>query len=428
MTIRKTPLLYCLLASLIAAPFAQEQAVPTPEPMVPPPSLDEKITEALLKGKFHLNARLRYEYADQSNLPDGTPLRDSNAFTFRTRLGYETASFYGFKAMADFEDIRIIGSEDNFNQTGLSGPGRTLIADVRATELNQSWLSYENWDSQAKVGRQRLILDNHRFIGNVGWRQNEQTFDAVTVQNRSLPDTTLFYGYIHQVNRVLSARHPMGRFKSDSHLFNASYAGIPYGKIAAYAYLLDFDNSAANSSATFGGYYAGDHTFDEETDTAINYRAEYAHQVDYGNQPLDYNAHYYRVELGGAHRQFNAGLGYEVLGSDGGRKGFSTPLATLHAFNGWADVFAAATPNAGLRDFYVWAGVDLPYNVPLTFVYHQYNADRGGANFGHEFNVIASRRFGKYFTALTKYAYFDGRDFPVNFDLHRFWAQVEFNF
>ena len=46
-----------------------------------------------------------------------------------------------------------------------------------------------------------------------------------------------------------------------------------------------------------------------------------------------------RVELAPALGALEFKLGYEELGSNAGLYGLQTPLATLHAFNGWADKF-----------------------------------------------------------------------------------------
>jgi len=51
-------------------------------------------------------------------------------------------------------------------------------------------------------------------------------------------------------------------------------------------------------------------------------------------------------------------VGYEVLEGNGAI-GFATPLATLHAFNGWADMFLT-TPANGLKDLYFRASYALP--------------------------------------------------------------------
>lgn len=395
---------------------------PTEAGETPKNVFEGKIPDVLAKGKFLLNARLRYEHADQSNLSP------SDAPTFRARVGYETAPLHGFKAMAEFEDIRVIGNKHNYNAGGLTGPGKTVVNDPEVTELNQAWLNYENWKTTARVGRQRITLDNQRFIGSVGWRQNEQTFDALSLRSQALEDFTLTYAYAWNVNRVVSDRHPLGDYASDSHFIHAAYEGCPFGKLAAYSYLLDFANVPGLSAATFGASFAGGHTFDKDTNTKISYRAEYAHQLDYGNQPVNYDAPYYNVELGCEHRRFNAGGGYEVLGADNGVR-FSTPLGTVVAFNGWSEVFVVNPANpTGLRDAYLWAGVHLPGDIPLKVMFHKFDSQRGSQDFGMEWDAIATRKFGKHWTGMLKYAYYDGKSAPFAFTAQRFWAQVEFNF
>ena len=84
-----------------------------------------KIPEAFTKGKFNLNMRFRYEFADQSNLPE-----DSNAATLRTRFGFTTAPLYGFQAMIEGENVVALNDYDNYNAAGSNGqPGRPVVAD-----------------------------------------------------------------------------------------------------------------------------------------------------------------------------------------------------------------------------------------------------------------------------------------------------------
>ena len=166
---------------------------------------------------------------------------------------------------------------------------------------------------------------------------------------------------------------------------------------------------------------------------------EGAWQSDYADSNQDYDALYYNLELSGNIKPFAFGAGYESLGSGnndnvpGARVGFKTPLATLHAFNGWADAFLA-TPNAGLRDLYGFAQVMLPAQIPLRFIYHKFDADSGRGDFGQEFDVVLSKKFGKHWSGLLKYSCYDGKDAAVpalavaNVEVHKFWAQVEFTF
>ena len=205
-----------------------------------------------------------------------------------------------------------------------------------------------------------------------------------------------------------------------------------YGRIVGYSYLLDLENGAgfANSCQTYGAYFAGTAPITDKI--SIGYRAEYAHQTDYKESPQDYAVDYYNLELSATMKPVSIGAGYEVLGTDDngagtGSVGFKTPLATLHAFNGWADVFLN-TPAKGLRDIYGFGQVTLPGDVPLRVIYHKFDADSGGADFGQELDVQVSKKFGKHWTALAKYARYDGKEVPAQFDMHKVWAQVEFNF
>jgi hypothetical protein len=387
--------------------------------------------DAFKHGKFDFNARLRYEYAHQYNL------QPSYAVTIRPRFGFTTAPLYGFQGMLEGENVSLLSPESAYNAAGSNGqPGRTVIADPPETLISQAWLSYSNWNSVLKGGNQHFVLDDQRFIGDSGWRQTWQTFDTVTFQTRFIKDFTLTYGYIWYVNRVygnVDNLPPANRnFNSDSHVVNLSYDGWKYGKFTVYSYLLDFANSPNNSSATFGGSFTGTHTFDAEANADLTYRAEYAYQQDYRNQPLDYHANYYNAELGGDYKGFNLGVGYAVLGSDDGTKGFSTPLASFHPFNGWTDVFLN-TPNTGLRDFYASAGVNLPGKIPLRFVYHKFNADSGSTEFGQEYDVVLSRKFSKNWTVLVEYAFYRAENpaapsQTVAENVQKFWTQLEFNF
>lgn len=381
----------------------------------PPPSLQRALTE----GKPSVNARLRWEWADQDLL------RDSNAVTLRTRLGFTTAAMAGVQAMVEGENIAVLNHRSDFNAAGTNrgGAGRTVIADPPDTALNQLWASYSTTEATLKAGRQRIVLDNARFVGDVGWRQNMQTYDGATLTAKPAKAFAAFYGYVSRVNRVFGDQAPQPDFDAKSHLVNVAYSGLPYGTLTAYAYLLEFKNSAPNSADTFGASFAGAHPLTK--DFKLTYRAEAATQHDAANNPVDYRAGYFLVEAGAAMAPFDFAAGHEILGSDGGRKGFATPLATLHAFNGWADMFLA-TPARGLRDTYASVGVALPGGFPAKLVYHAYRSDTGSFDYGNEWNLQVTHKFGKAWTALAKTALYDGK--PPYFDTKRVWVQMEYNF
>ncbi len=371
-------------------------------------------TEALGGGKPKLDVRLRYEHVDQDNA-----LKEADGLTVRTRLGYATADYKGLTAYAEMENTSAL-IEDYNSGPGGNGKGQySVIADPDNTEVNQAFLAYSGIpDSTLKLGRQRLIWDNARFLGNVGWRQNEQTYDAVSFVNTSLPHITLNYAYIDNVKTIFGTDTDMS-----DHLINLSFSGLDFADLTVYGYFLEYSASSgrrANSNQTLGAYLDGGY---EIGGLKLLYRAEYANQSDYedGNSSID--ADYYHFILGGTISGVTAKLGYELLGADG-FSGFETPLATKHAFNGWADLFLN-TPVNGLQDSYLALSGTLK-GVKLLGVYHDFQADKGGADYGSEVDLLAARKFAKNYTAGIKYASYNADAFAVDTDKFWLWGELTF--
>lgn len=367
-------------------------------------------TEALTGGTPNFDARLRYETVDQAGFTE-----DAEALTLRARLGYTTGAYQGFSAMGEFEYTTAFDSE-RFNSTRNGETTYPVVADPDATELNQAYLAYAGFsETVLKYGAQRIKLDNDRFVGNVGWRQNEQTFDAFSIVNKSLSDTTLTYAYLTDVNSITDTSVDI-----KAHLLNGSYAGLPFGTLTGYGYLLEYPGSL-NSNKTLGLRFAGGSGISEGW--KLLYAVEYAQQSDYkdGNPAID--ADYNLLELGVETQGITAKLGYELLGADN-YSGFETPLATKHAFNGWADKFLA-TPTNGLEDVYVSLGGAVA-GVKLLAVYHDYSADQGGADYGSEWDLLAAKKFGKHYTVGTKYASYNADSFATDTDKFWLWGEVSF--
>ena len=370
-------------------------------------------------ARISLNLRLRYENVEQ------TALRNADALTLRTRLGFSPAPWQGWTALAEFENVAPLDG-DRYSQAGLNpgGAGRAVVADPEGTEINQAWVAYTTKAATLTAGRQRLVLDNARFIGDVGWRQNQQTFDACTLQDKSLPKTTLTYAWLERINRVFGDRHSQGYWRSNSHLLNANYQGFAAGTLTVYAYLLDFRGAgAAQSNDTYGASFAGARPLNPAW--KLTYRLAVATQADAGHSPLNYSANYRELEVGVSAKSGALAVGQELLGS-GHNVGFKTPLATLHAFNGWADLFLA-TPAAGLRDTFVRASAALPAGANAVASYHWYATDQAAADPGREFDAQLTRKFGARVTGTLKYANFR-RDAAAYPNVQKIWIQAEFSY
>lgn len=409
---RKLPTAIAALASLAFVPDAAHAA--------------DTITEALTGGKTTANLRYRYESVNEK----GNGKLAASASTVRLRLGYETADFNGFGAMVEAEHLTALGSQ-NYNSLANGKTTYSTVADPEFTEINQAYLSYNGLLKTAlKYGRQRLVLDNQRFVGDVGWRQNAQTFDALSMVNDSVPDTKITLAYINNVNRIFSnnalatSGAAAGNFKLRAPIVNVNYKGFGLGEIVGYGYLLDFTlpANAGNSTKTYGLRFNGKTAMGDNT---LLYTAEYARQSNYKSNPTNYRVNYTFLEGGVDIKSAVFKVGYEVLGSDG-IKSFATPLATLHAFNGWADMFLG-TPATGLKDTYLSAGTALA-GVKLGAVYHDFRADSGGGKYGTEWDLVATKAFDKNYVLGLKYGGFSSASVPTRVDTNKVWLWAEAKF
>jgi hypothetical protein len=374
-------------------------------------------------GKFILEARYRYEHVDQDGFT-----HDADANTVRVRAGFQTGKVWDLQGLIELEGVAHLN--DAFNDTVNGHTGYPIIADPEDFQVNRVQIEYSGIpQTTVIVGRQRINLDNQRFVGGVAWRQNEQTFDAARLTNTSIPNLTASYVYLDRVNRVFGDRSSQGDFEGDIHLLNLGYDIAGWGKLTGYAYLLDLNEAPALSTETIGLRFSGKH--DVADGIGAIYAFEYAAQSQYAANPGSYDLGYWLVEAGVTAHGFKLLGGIETLEGDGVR-GFSTPLATLHKFQGYADVFLT-TPANGIVDTYATLGFETKIEnaAPVTGIttavtYHDFEAERGGASFGDEVDAELVVKFGDHWSAGAKYADYNGGG-PFA-DRDKLWLSLDFSY
>ncbi|MFT6071544.1 MAG: hypothetical protein ACJARD_001512 [Alphaproteobacteria bacterium] len=389
---------------------------------------NDRLIDSFKNGTFNVDSRYRYEFASQDNRS-----KDAHASTLRTRLGYTTSEFHDFSGMIEFENISQIGN-DNYNDTLNGKTNRPVVADPESTHVNQVYLTYKGIkDTTAYIGRKALNLDNQRFIGSVGWRQNDQTLDGVGFNGTYLPDTKVNYAYVTRTNRIFGTNSPKGHWDSDSHIINISNNSLSIGTLTAYGYLLDFKTDApAASSQTYGASLKGKQAISKKA--SFGYHLEYAHQSDYGQNSANYDVNYYHIIPSVTAYNTVISLGYEVLGSNNGNQGFATPLATAHKFNGWADLFLA-TPVGGLEDLYIdvaykFTGETAPFSflskTLLKAQYHDFSSNHNNVDYGTEIDLFAKMPITENYYLEAKYANYQAESFAADTQRFIFGAGVKF--
>lgn len=362
---------------------------------------------------------LRYRY---EGVDDGAFVRSAEAHTARLRLGYRWLFASGWQLVADGEHVAPLFGQ-HYNS---SANGRTrypLVADPESSEINQAYVAYAGDSFGGALGRQRLLIDNQRFFGNSGWRQNEQTFDALSLRYIFADGGPLLrYYHLAQVLRVNGHDNPdplLRAWDLKGDLLNISQA-LPLGVLTGYGYFVENRAIATLSTRTAGLRWTGTQPLGDFT---LGWTVEAATQADWRNNPASQSARYRLIEPTLGWRGVTFKAGWEVLGGDG-RYGFSTPYATLHAFNGWADRFTT-TPKDGLDDR--WLGASGVHGkVTWALAWHDFRADHGSQHYGSEWDASLAYAINPQWSALLKYADYRSDGFASS--LRKLWASIEYRY
>jgi hypothetical protein len=392
----------------------------------------ESFRAALAQTRPLIDLRVRYEEVDQTGIAE-----KANAATLRARLGAETGKFLDTSLLVEGEAMIRLDRNYRPDNAVAHYTQFPVVADPENYVLNRVALTNTSLPGTAvTVGRQRIALDDQRFVGNSGWRQNEVTFDALRVVSKPVAPLTLDLTFLNKVHRVYGVDSPQGTYKGDSYLANISYQ-LGIGKLSSFAYLLDFDpisgltgalDPRRSSTSTYGGRFVGEQPVYA---IKVGYAVAYAWQKQRADNPLNFSNDYFLGELNASMAGFKAAVGDEIMQGNG-TVGFATPLATLHLFEGWADKFLT-TPANGIKDLYGslgWNGKKLLGldSLSATVVYHRFDAERISTSYGSEWDLAVSGKW-HHFAGLLKYAGYSAASatpIAIARDTRKFWAQLEY--
>lgn len=382
------------------------------------------IVDAISNGETNLNFRYRFENVDQDPFT-----KKANASSIRTRFNYKTKSYKGLSAYFEFDNVSYTGNE-MLNNTRNGENTYPVVADPNGSDLNQLYFGYNAKDLVIKFGRQRINFDNQRFVGGVGWRQNEQTYEALSANYTGVSDMKISYAYVTKVLSVFGPEdgNPPRYLDSRSHLINVNYQIDGAGDVTAYIYDLDLEDDPGASNRTIGARYTNKFQAGELT---IPVALEIAKQNETGENPNKYSADYLLLEGGINISNFTAMLGIESLGGDiTGGSGFITPTATGHKFQGWADQLSGR--DEGIVDTYLsFSGDFSGHKVTLT--HHSFETEEsipglGTIDYGTEIDISYATELTKNLSVLFKYAqYNDDIGVPAE-DVTKMWVMLTATF
>ncbi len=372
-------------------------------------------------GTLHANARVRYEHVDQEDLS-----RNADAITLRLTLGYETLVHAGVSALIEGEVVESLGSA-RYNSTTNRRTAYPIVVDPDTVELNQAYLRLTSLtDSTVVAGRQAINLGNQRFVGAVGFRQNQQTFDAMRISTTALPAVAIDAFYAVEAHRIFGTRSASGSFNTDLFLLQATAKRKAWAEVTVYAHFFDIEDLAAQSSRTLGARASAKRNIGSGFTGSIALEA--ATQSDYGNNTSDYTAGYFVLEPGIARGDFNARFKNAIIEGRGGSS-FHFPFGTNHAFQGWADLFLN-TPTGGIREHALAVTYRLPFGGVWrgTSAYaagHLFYSDSGD-RYGQEMDLRLARAITKNARVSLELADYKADGFGN--DTQKWWVTLALSF
>jgi hypothetical protein len=394
--------------------------LPAPEVVAAPADSSGFLGVLLREVKPSFDLRLRSEFADQKGRDEGI------AYTARARLGLTSRERAGFQVFAELEHNEVFGRR-RFDAAGVHGnPTKGTIADPESTELNQAYLTYTHPRAQLKIGRQNIRLGEGVFVGDIGFRQNGQTFDALTVTSKPTESLELFYSYVYNINRLFGSSEGRSlNSNSRSHLIQATYQVSDVLRARLFGYLFDLQSNGADAGST----NTGGISFTGGRDLGgwqLGYRAEFAVQTDAARSERDYRAHFLHASGSVARGGVKLGVGRERFGADDGI-GFANTLDTT-----FRDLFITSPPD-GLRDDFLQLGVDLPLALKAEVQYHRFASAAGSRDYGQQVQWTLRRELASYASLFIRaFKYRDDEAGPGGSalppDTFRYSVQIDFRF
>jgi hypothetical protein len=360
---------------------------------------------AVHDGDGSVAFRYRFEFVDSELLPE-----QALASTLRTALRYQTMQYKKLDFFIEMTNVADVGSGP-YTKPGDELPPEKYpaVADPWISRVNQSWLRWSHDDGAAVGGRQNLVYDNARFVGNVGWRQTHQVYDSFRLDWTFFDKLDLRYTYIGQVHRVTGGEQDL-----IGNAVNAGFDLQKFGQLGAYAYMWDFASDPGAvvdpvvlSTNTFGGFWTGKYKVSEDK-YYLKWRGEYAVQQDAYDNPNSVDANYMHFMGALGMKYLGVNVGYEQLSGSAEDGRFTTTFATLHKFNGWADRFLA-TPVEGLTDLYVGLGGKWE-KLGYKAVWHKFDAESASIALGSEIDAEVSYKFDWGQMLALKGAFYTGDD------------------
>lgn len=380
----------------------------------------------VVRAQLQVNAQLRTRTEFRNG--QGAPLaKGANAAFFtsqRTRLGF-LYNAYRMKLGVTVQDARVWGQD-------ASSINRTTTADNNGLLLHEAWAEIQLTDTLVKnkgiylkIGRQELVYDDQRLLGNLDWLQQARRHDAALLKYESaawkLHAGVAFNQNKESASGTIYNNTPLGNYTGNTNggtmykSLQFLYAGRQWASGTA-SFLLLADQFNKYHYDTVGTVVTK--TYDKgvwsRVTTGIYFNNNFQQLAvmaggyyQLGKNNAGQTLHAGMVNLLAAYQwskafSLSAGFDYTSGGSSasGNSRAFDPLYGTPHKFWGLMDYFYAASAfgNTGLLDYYMKAKWKMTAKSALALDLHQFNSATAvadpakpgvtGKNYGQEADLV----------------------------------------
>lgn len=194
----------------------------------------DSLNDAIKNGTINGEAKMWYQTNDRN--PNDIFDKESTYFSAGIRLGFITQIFNGFGAGVNFYSVDDLNAYGNFANNSIHG----VPHDETWAWLGEAYLTYKLGNTQAKIGRQNI---KSPLINSDAWALFPVNFEAYTIKNSDLPDTTLNVTYVTEERKRTSEKFD----EIAEHgvlMLSAVNKSIPKTVLSAYYYYLNDEDSS----------------------------------------------------------------------------------------------------------------------------------------------------------------------------------------
>jgi len=303
------------------------------------------IAQVKIGGELRPRTELSHGYKSLAS-----PSQDASIFTTqRTRINVNLASEL-LTSKVVLQDVRLWGSQPQ------------LVGNENfAVSVHEAWAEAALFENVSiKAGRQELVYDDSRILGNVGWAQQGRSHDIALLKFKSEVEAHLGFAFHQNSNRTNSDFDGADAYKNMQFL----WVNKKMDKVAVSLLAL-------NNGVVLAGDEGQETVFSQTIGTHVKYKASdalnFAFNAYYQGGNVVFNgastalaAYNILAEANYKPGKIKWTFGYELLSgndvTDASKLQSFTPLyGTNHKFNGFMDYFYVGNHmhNLGLADIYL---------------------------------------------------------------------------